>query len=249
MRGSMPLKYEVRKMNKRLERAGFEKKEPIYDSGRIIVEECHWSLKDEMRRQLAAYGLEEMKLQHDGQQLDAAGAIDVSLTDYKTMDPATPSPLSVDTPGDKRSLPIEIRFKDALDSHQLEAGEGERMDETTSKAEEEMELGTTPNEEVEPGIFYSRYRAELLQDLSGDGWEDTAKPPLGSPRKNLELQLRSEPSNMGTVLLSDEAREKNTFEGNKWMFLNTLDQEGWQDFLSEFNQKVERKVNVDKFKE
>ena len=144
---------------------------------------------------------------------------------------------------------MEIRFKDALDSHQLEAGEGERMDETTSKAEEEMELGTTPNEEVEPGIFYSRYRAELLQDLSGDGWEDTAKPPLGSPRKNLELQLRSEPSNMGTVLLSDEAREKNTFEGNKWMFLNTLDQEGWQDFLSEFNQKVERKVNVDKFKE
>ena len=93
----MPLKYEVRKMNKRLERAGFEKKEPIYDSGRIIVEECHWSLKDEMRRHLAAYGLEEMKLQHDGQQLDAAGAIDVSLTDYKAMDPATPSPLSVDT--------------------------------------------------------------------------------------------------------------------------------------------------------
>ena len=33
------------------------------------------------------------------------------------------------------------------------------------------------------------------------------------------------------------------------MFLNTLDQKGFQEFLSEFNQKVERKVNVDEFKE
>ena len=33
------------------------------------------------------------------------------------------------------------------------------------------------------------------------------------------------------------------------MFLNTLDQKEWQDLLSEFNQKVKRKVKVDEFKE
>ena len=33
------------------------------------------------------------------------------------------------------------------------------------------------------------------------------------------------------------------------MFLNTLDEKAWQDFLSEFNQKVEHKVNLDDFNE
>ena len=33
------------------------------------------------------------------------------------------------------------------------------------------------------------------------------------------------------------------------MFLNTLDEKAWQDFLSGFNQKVERKVKLDDFKE
>ena len=51
------------------------------------------------------------------------------------------------------------------------------------------------------------------------------------------------------VLLSEEAREKNNFEGNKRMFLYTLDQKVWQEFLSDFNQKVEPKVNMDEFKE
>ena len=53
---------------------------------------------------------------------------------------------------------------------------------------------------------------------------------------------------MGTVLLSNEDREKNTSEGIKWMFLDTLDQKGWQEFLSGFNHKVERKMNMDEFK-
>ena len=35
----MPPKYEIRDVNKVLERTGFENKEPIYDSGRMIVEE------------------------------------------------------------------------------------------------------------------------------------------------------------------------------------------------------------------
>ena len=42
------------------------------------------------------------------------------------------------------------------------------------------------------------------------------------------------------VFLSSDSKEKNTFEGNKTMFWNTLDYEEWQKFLMEFNQKVER---------
>ena len=68
---------------------------------------------------------------------------------------------------------------------------------------------------------------------------------LGSPRKNLELPLASEPSNMGMVLLTNEVREKNTFGCNKRMFLSTLDEEAWQSFLSELNQRVENKTKVD----
>ena len=43
-----------------------------------------------------------------------------------------------------------------------------------------------------------------------------------SPRKNLELPLTSETSNMGMILLSTEESKKNTFEGNNCMFLRTL---------------------------
>ena len=152
--------------------------------------------------------------------------------EYAAVDPATPSPLSVDTPGDKRSLPVENRFEVALERDQFESGEEGRIYETLSEAGEEMELGATPNEEVVPGNFCTGTTHELLQDLSGDDWADTAAPSLGSPRKNLQLPLASEPSNRGMVLLSDEAREKNTFGGNKWMFLNTLGQKVWLDFLS-----------------
>ena len=194
-RGSMPPKYEVQELNKVFERVGFKNKEPIYDSGRMIVEEGHLALEDNMkfstRRQLAQYGLEEVKLRHDQQKLDAAGALYVSLTEYKAMDAETPSPLSVDTPGDKRRIPVESRFKDALDRDQPETGEGERMDETG----EEMELGATPNEEMASGNFSPGTTRELLQDFSDDDWADTATRPLGSPRKNLELQPGSEPSN------------------------------------------------------
>ena len=68
-------------------------------------------------------------------------------------------------------------------------------------------------------------------------------------RKNLELPLTSEPSNMGMVLLTDKAREENTYQGNKDMFVSTLDTEAWQCFLDEFNERVEKKVRVDAFKE
>ena len=72
---------------------------------------------------------------------------------------------------------------------------------------------------------------------------------MGSPRKNLELPLTSEPSNLGRVLLTDEAREGNAFPDNKDMFLSTLDEEAWRSLLDEFNEGMENKVEVDDFKE
>ena len=65
-------------MKKILEMAGFENKEPIYDSGSMIMEEGHVARKDEMllstKRHLAPYGLEEVELRHDGRKLDVAEA-------------------------------------------------------------------------------------------------------------------------------------------------------------------------------
>ena len=65
MRGTMPPNSEVWELNKVLEKAG-----PIYDSGRMIVEEGHLALEDEnkfsTRRHLTPYGLEEVELRHVG---------------------------------------------------------------------------------------------------------------------------------------------------------------------------------------
>ena len=97
---------------------------------------------------------------------------------------------------------------------------------------------TIPEEGSVAGSFSPGTTREWLQVWSGDGWADIAIPPLGSPRKNLELRLASEASNMGMVLLNDEMREKDTFEGNKeivpnyagckWMarFLERVQSEG-----------------------
>ena len=162
------------------------------------------------------------------------------------MDPATPSPLSVDTPGDKRSGPVEDRFKRILERRRAESEE-ESMDETLSEAGEDMEVGNTPEPRPSGEELTTQ---ELLKDLSEENWADTATPPLTpSPRKNLELPLASETSNMGMTLLSSEEREKNTFEGNKDMFLGTLEDDAWQKFLMEFNQEVGSETTLDKFKD
>ena len=50
------------------------------------------------------------------------------------------------------------------------------------------------------------------------------------------------------ILLSAEEREKNTFEGNKTMFLGTLDEDAWRKFLSEFNREVDGEITLDDFK-
>ena len=150
------------------------------------------------------------------------------------------------TPGDKRSGPVEDRFRRILERRRVESGE-ESMDETLSEAGEEMEVGITPEPKPAEEEFILQ---ELLKDLSGEYWTDTATPPLtSSPRKNLELPLKSDTSNMGMIILSAEKREKNTFEGNKTMFLGTLDENAWRKFLREFNREVNSEITLDDFKE
>ena len=43
----MPPKFEVRDVLRTLEEAGLENKLPIYDDGRMIVEEGHMALKED----------------------------------------------------------------------------------------------------------------------------------------------------------------------------------------------------------
>ena len=150
------------------------------------------------------------------------------------------------TPGDKRSGLVEDRFRKILERRQAESGE-ESMDETLSETGKEMEVGNTPEAKPAEVNFTAQ---ELLRDFSGDDWADSATPPLtSSPRKNLELPLTSETSNMGMILLSAEERQKNTSEGNKDMFLGTLDEKAWRDFLSEIDQEMKSETTLDNFKE
>ena len=114
MRGSMPPKFEVREILRTLDQANLENTTPVWDDGRMIVEEGHVALKDEMkfatRKYRAPYGLEQVEMKQEGKELDAAGLLYVALTEYKKQDPATPSPLSVGTLGDERSGPVEDRY-------------------------------------------------------------------------------------------------------------------------------------------
>ena len=50
-------------------------------------------------------------------------------------------------------------------------------------------------------------------------------------------------------LLSAEESKRNAFEGDKWMFLNTLDEKAWREFLSEFDQRVKSETTLEDFKE
>ena len=109
MRSSIPPKFEVREILRTLDQASLENASPIWDDGRMIVEEGHIALKDEMkfatRKYRAPYGLEQVEMRQEGRELDAAGSLYVALTEYKKQDPATPSTLSVGTPENKRSGP------------------------------------------------------------------------------------------------------------------------------------------------
>ena len=125
MRESMPPKFEVREVLRTLEQAVLENMLPVWDDGRMIVEEGHIALKDEMkfatRKYRAPYGLEQVEMRQNGKDLDAAGPLYVALTEYRKTDPTTPSPLSVGTPGDKRSGPVEDRFKRILERRKAQS--------------------------------------------------------------------------------------------------------------------------------
>ena len=134
MRGSMSPKFEVREILRTLDQESLENTSPNWDGGRMIVEEGHIALKDEMkfatRKYRAPYGLEQVEMRQEGRELDAAGSLYVALTEYKKQDPATPSPLSVATPG----------FRKILERRQAESGE-ESMDETLSEAMRKWKWG------------------------------------------------------------------------------------------------------------
>ena len=251
MRGSLRPKFEARDTLRIVERAGLENKLPVWDDGRIIVNQGHIALRDDeillaTRRYRAPHGLEQVKKRQEGKELDAAGPLYVALTEHKGTNPTTPSPLSVDTPGDKRSGTVEDRFRRILERREAESGD-ESMDETLSEAGEDMEVGNTPEQKPAEEEFTAQ---ELLKDLSEENWADTPTPPLtSSPRKDPELSLTSENPNMGLIFLSAERREKTTFEGNKDAFLGTLDKDAWQEFLSDFNREVDEDTTLDNFKE
>ena len=61
--------------------------------------------------------------------------------------------------------------------------------------------------------------------------------------------MTSETSNIGMILLSAEERQKNMFEGNKSMFLGTLDEKAWWNFLSAFNHETKSETTLDNFEE
>ena len=181
MRGSMPPKFEVRDALRVLERASLENQLPAWDDGRMIVEEGHIALKaDEMlfatRRYRAPYGLEQVERNREGKKLDAAGPLYVALTEHKGTNPTTPSTLSIDTPGDKKSGTVEDRFKRIFERREAESGD-ESMDETLSEAGEDMEVGNTPEQKPAEEEFTAQ---ELLKDLSEENWADTPTPPLTS---------------------------------------------------------------------
>ena len=146
MRGSLPPKFKVRFIFRTLDQARLEHMLPVWDDGRMIVEEGKVALKDEMkfatRKYRAPYGLEQLEMKQGEKELNEAGPLYLALTEYKKQDPDTPSPLSVGTPGDKRSGPVETRFRDVLERTRAES-EGESIDETLSETGEEMEVGNT----------------------------------------------------------------------------------------------------------
>ena len=72
-------KFQVREVLRTLERAGLKGMLPVWDDGRMIVEEGHIALKDEMkfatRRYRAPYGLEQVEMRQEGKELEAAGPL------------------------------------------------------------------------------------------------------------------------------------------------------------------------------
>ena len=102
--------------------------------------------------------MEELELRQEGKRVDAAGPLYVGLTEYKKLDPATPSPLSVGSPGDKRTHPVENIFRDALEKELLSL-----EDENTSDFERQNTIGKTMNSA--PAMEENDVTHEKMMDL------------------------------------------------------------------------------------
>ena len=126
-------------------------------------------------------------MRQEGKELDANGPLYEAVTEYRKPDPTTPSPLSVGTPGDKKSGPVEDQFRRILERRRVESGE-ESMDETLSEAGEDMEVGNTPEPKPSEEEFTTQ---ELLKDLRGENWADTATPPLNPSPLDEGLWMRT----------------------------------------------------------
>ena len=75
----MSPKIEVREILRTLDQANLENTLPIWDDGRMIVEEGHIALKDKMkfatRKYRAPYGLEQVEMKQEGKELDPKSKI------------------------------------------------------------------------------------------------------------------------------------------------------------------------------
>ena len=69
-------------------------------------------------------------------------------------------------------------------------------------------------------------------------------PFLGAPRKSLELQLVSQPVEVDMVILSTDRQDKKRSSREKNDVLEYPGSRNMAKILTEFNQKVERKVDA-----
>ena len=96
MRGSLPPKFQVRDILRTLDQARLECMLPAWDDGKMIVEEGHIALKDEMkfatRMYRAPFGLEQLEMKQGEKELNAAGPLYVALTDYRSRIQQHPHP-------------------------------------------------------------------------------------------------------------------------------------------------------------
>ena len=158
MRGSMPPKFEVHDILRTLEQARLENMLPVWDDGRMIVEEGYVALKDEMKF-VPRVGAIRDEARRKGAK--CSRRLLCSPHGVQKAGPSNTITPIVGTPGDKRSGPVENRFRDALERKRAESEEGESVDE----AGEEMRVGNTPEQNPAERDFTTQ---KLLHDLSGE---------------------------------------------------------------------------------
>ena len=174
------------------------------------------------RNYLAPCGQEEVELQHEGCRLDANCAVSLPLMEYI------------------QPKPVNIMCRLALLEWKYPFGEQiwkENMQPKWSKGRERKKLSVTPR------TTYSRGRPRLKKQCPElHSWHNASSAPglewwrvggysdatVGLSPKESTVTAWDATNDMSMVFLSNDSEEKNTIEKNKTMFLNTVDQEGWQ---------------------